>query len=56
MQRTHEELHAKTLDAARREKTATLELLQILEQIEDRRTYAVMGYPSLFKYVEEALG
>jgi 5-methylcytosine-specific restriction endonuclease McrA len=53
---THEELHAETLDAARKEKSATLELLRFLKQIEERRTFAVMGYPSLFKYVEEGLG
>jgi hypothetical protein len=54
--KTHEELHAETLDAARKEKSATLELLRFLKQIEERRTFAIMGYPSLFKYVEEGLG
>lgn len=53
---SHESLHLQTLDAARKEKSATLALLQFLKQIDERRTYAVLGYPSLFKYIEEGLG
>lgn len=34
----HEKLHEQTLDAAKREKSATLELLKFLMEIEDRRT------------------
>ncbi|MBC7386102.1 MAG: HNH endonuclease [Cryobacterium sp.] len=52
---THEELHEKTLTAAKQEKLATLELLKFLLEVEDRRTYAVLGFPSMFKYVEEGL-
>ena len=44
---THEELHAETLDAARRGKFATLELLRFIRKIEERRTFAVLGNPSL---------
>ncbi len=52
---SHEALHAKVLNASKDEKTATLVLLEYLEQVESRRTYAVLGYPTHFKYVEEAL-
>jgi hypothetical protein len=53
---SHEALHAETLSAARNEKSATLVLLKFLKEVEERRTFAVLGFPSLFKYVEEALG
>jgi hypothetical protein len=53
---SHEELHTETLTAARNEKPATLILLKFLKEVEERRTFAVLGHPSLFKYVEEGLG
>ncbi|MBC7386443.1 MAG: HNH endonuclease [Cryobacterium sp.] len=52
----HEKLHEETLMAAKREKTATLELLKFLSQVEDRRTFAVVGYDSMFTYVRDGLG
>jgi hypothetical protein len=30
--------------------------LKFLKEVEVRRTFAVLGFPSHFKYVEEALG
>lgn len=51
----HETLHELTVDAVKEEKAATLKLLQFLSQVEDRRTYAVLGFDSLFKYVEVGL-
>ena len=53
---SHEELHEKTLAAALKEKSATLALLEFLKQVDERRTFSVMGFPSMFKYVEEGLG
>ena len=53
---SHEELHEKTLAAAFTEKSATLALLEFLKQVDERRTFSVMGFPSMFKYVEEGLG
>jgi hypothetical protein len=53
---SHEELHSETLTAAKNEKAATLFLLKFLKEVEERRTFAVLGYSSLFKYVEEGLG
>jgi hypothetical protein len=53
---SHDALHSETLNAARNEKAATLVLLKFLKEIEERRTFAVLGFPSLFKYVEEGLG
>ncbi|MBC7386523.1 MAG: hypothetical protein H7301_10240 [Cryobacterium sp.] len=52
----HEKLHEETFKAAKREKTATLELLNFLLQVEDRRTFAVFGYDSMFTYVRDGLG
>ncbi|MBC7385159.1 MAG: HNH endonuclease [Cryobacterium sp.] len=52
----HEKLHEETLVAAKREKTATLELLNFLLQVEDQRTFAVVGYDSMFTYVRDGLG
>ncbi|MBC7387168.1 MAG: hypothetical protein H7301_13535, partial [Cryobacterium sp.] len=42
--------------AAKGEKTATLELLKFLLQVEDQRTHAVVGYDSMFVYVRDGLG
>jgi hypothetical protein len=53
---SHEALHSETLKAARNEKSATLVLHKFLKEVEERRTFAVLGFPSLFKYVEEGLG
>ncbi|MBC7387355.1 MAG: HNH endonuclease [Cryobacterium sp.] len=52
----HEKLHEETVMAAKREKTSTLELLNFLLQVEDRRTFAVVGYDSMFTYVRDGLG
>ncbi|MBC7387180.1 MAG: HNH endonuclease [Cryobacterium sp.] len=52
----HEKLHEQTFAAAKREKTATLDLLNFLLQVEDRRTFAVVGYDSMFTYVRDGLG
>ncbi|MBC7385278.1 MAG: hypothetical protein H7301_03825, partial [Cryobacterium sp.] len=52
----HEKLHEETLIAAKREKTATLELLSFLLEVENRRTFAVIGYDSMFTYVRDGLG
>ncbi len=49
-------LHRGTLEAAKREKKATYELLEFLHEIDQRRLYAVLGYSSLYMYVKTYLG
>ncbi len=53
---TNEALHLQTLTAASNEKSATLLLLEHLAEVDHRRLYAVMGYSSLWLYVNQALG
>jgi len=53
---TNEALHSLTLNAAKSEKSATLILLEHLAEIDRRRLYAEMGFPSLWIYVHELLG
>jgi hypothetical protein len=50
------ELHSQTLQAAAREKGATLELLRFLAEVDRRRLYAERAYSSLWEYVHKALG
>ena len=45
------ELHIEVEKKASAEKTATLELLEYLHEIDLRRVYALMGYSSLWEYV-----
>ncbi len=45
------ELHIEVEKKAGAEKTATLELLEYLHEIDLRRVYALMGYSSLWEYV-----
>ena len=49
-------LHEQTLEAAAREKNATLTLLEFLAEVDQRRVYAERGYPTLWEYVRKALG
>jgi Arc/MetJ family transcription regulator len=51
-----EALHDQTLQAAAREKSATLVLLEHLAEIERRRLHSARGYTSLWEYVHRALG
>ncbi len=53
---TNKHLHTLTLSAAKLEKSATLDLLEYLAEIDRRRLYAEMGFPSLWIYVHEVLG
>lgn len=53
---TNKELHTLTLHASKSEKSATLVLLEHLAEIDRRRLYAEMGFPSLWIYVHELLG
>ncbi len=53
---TNKTLHALTLSAAQNEKSATITLLEHLAEIDRRRLYAEMGFPSLWVYVHELLG
>ena len=53
---TNEDLHSLTMSAAKSEKSATLVLLEHLAEIDRRRLYAEMGFPSLWIYVHELLG
>ena len=55
-QLSNEMLHSHTLSAASNEKSATLVLLDHLGEIDRRRLYAIMGYSSLWLYVNKALG
>ena len=45
------ELHIEVERKASAEKTATLELLEYLHEIDVRRVYALMGYSNLWEYV-----
>ncbi len=49
-------LHSETLEAAKREKKATYELLEFLFEVDRRRLYLIRGYSSLFVYVRDYLG
>ncbi len=49
-------LHTLTLQAAKNEQSSTLILLEHLAEIDRRRLYAEMGFPSLWIYVHELLG
>ena len=51
-----DELHARTLEVARREQRTTTELLQHLMEIKARRVFAVKGYGGLWEYVRHYLG
>ena len=51
-----EALLNKTLDASKKEKQSTLELLQYLIQVDERRAYASLACSSLFEYVVKVLG
>ncbi|MBF0360709.1 MAG: hypothetical protein HQK49_06845, partial [Oligoflexia bacterium] len=44
-----------TLSLVKKEKACTLELIAHLEEIEDRRLYAELGYSSMFAYVTKYL-
>ncbi|MCC7403931.1 MAG: HNH endonuclease [Bdellovibrionales bacterium] len=50
------ELHAKALAAVARWKTAEIELLQVLDEVENHKAYFRYGYNSLFQYAVKALG
>src|SRR6185437_15510137 len=51
-----QELHARTLVAASKEKAATLALLDYLAEVDIRRLYSAQAYSSLWEYVHKALG
>jgi hypothetical protein len=51
-----DELHEKTLAAARSERQATLLFLEFLAAIDERRLFNARGYSSLWEYVHKALG
>src|SRR5438067_2861672 len=45
-----------TLDLVARERELTLQVLHRLREVERRRLYASLGYPSLFEYCVKELG
>ncbi|MBI2519608.1 MAG: HNH endonuclease [Bdellovibrio sp.] len=49
-------LHERTIDASRKEKSKTLELLRHLTEVQRRVLYAEYGYSTLYKYVIYELG
>jgi 5-methylcytosine-specific restriction endonuclease McrA len=51
-----DQLHDETITAARKERQATLELLEYLAQVDARRLYNTRGFSSLWEYVHLALG
>ena len=53
---TDEKLLILTKRAAQKEKQSTLELLQYLIQVDERRAYATLSCSSLFEYVVKVLG
>jgi hypothetical protein len=53
---SNETLLSKTQTLVREERRITLEILQHLREIERRRAYAEVGFPSLFEYAVKGLG
>jgi 5-methylcytosine-specific restriction endonuclease McrA len=53
---SNDALHTETLEAAKREKQATLALLEFLAEVDERRLYSMRGYASLWEYTHLALG
>ncbi|MFH1016606.1 MAG: hypothetical protein V1798_00310, partial [Pseudomonadota bacterium] len=53
---TNSELHQRTIELAKKERQATLELLNHLHEVERRKLFAERGYGSLWDYVQRALG
>ncbi|MCC7404072.1 MAG: hypothetical protein IT288_06695, partial [Bdellovibrionales bacterium] len=51
-----QELHAKSLAAVAKWKTAEIELLRVLDEVESHKGYLRYGYNSLFQYAVKALG
>ncbi len=49
-------LHVEVLEAAKREKLATYELLEFLHEVDRRKLFLLRGYASLFSYVKDYLG
>jgi hypothetical protein len=53
---TDPELHARTVDLARREQAMTLDVIAHLEEVTRRRLFAARGFSSPFEYCVKALG
>jgi hypothetical protein len=53
---SNEALHEETLNAAAKEKSATLALLEYLAEVDERRLYNARGFSSLWEYVHVGLG
>ena len=53
---SNSELHAQTKNAAHQEKAAILILLEHLAEVDERKLYALYGYPSLWEYAKTELG
>src|SRR3989338_1371305 len=51
-----DDLHAATIDVARREQELTLVTIRHLHEVARRRLYAKRGYSSIFDYAVKALG
>lgn len=53
--RIAEKIHSRALQVAGNFKTAEVELLEVLGEVDDHRVYTVMGYNSLFMYATGGL-
>ena len=53
---SNEELLTKTKQAALEERKLTLEVLQLLREVEKRRLHLELGYGSIFDYAVKELG
>ena len=53
---TIHDLHQNALRCSKKYRKAELELLDVLQEINRRKGYVLLGYTSLFTYAVEALG
>src|ERR1041385_3991476 len=51
-----DQLHAQTLQTAKREQELTIAVVEHLEEVARRRLHAKRGYSSIFEYCVKALG
>lgn len=52
---SNSQLHEETLKAAAQERSATLVLLELLAEVDQRRLYSELGYQSLWEFVHKGL-
>jgi hypothetical protein len=51
-----ERIHARALEASERYKKVVADLVEILQEVEERRVFQAQGHSSLFRYATDSLG